>query len=322
MRVVLRQHFQPGVFEIEGDGKTESVVVFTRYLAGDDWSDDRLFRFDLSEYQTQETLGLLLGASSDETGMLGMRAQRQAAFRRSCSYGGVGLLSGFCWPQRLAGINTYEGHPTAGWLEASSFFCKKFQEKRRLSVMPCDPPHMPMSEPPKETPQAWLLAALARFERPLVRYAFGLCGDLEQARDAVQDTFIKLSRDPARAATPATHDSIEGLAPWLFTVCKNRVIDFHRKNSRLVPMDTTLLEQAPAATPAPDTALDGKDTARQLRALIAELPEKQRHLLKLKFETGLSYKEIASATGLTTSNIGWLIHQAVQSLRASWAATQ
>jgi len=181
---------------------------------------------------------------------------------------------------------------------------------------------MPMSELPKELPQAGLLAALARFERPLVRYALGLCGDLEQARDAVQDTFIKLSRDPLRAATPATTDHIEALAPWLFTVCKNRVIDLHRKSSRLVPMDSALLESAPAATAAPDTALDGKDTARQIRTLIAGLPEKQRQLLQLKFESGLSYKEIAAATGLTTSNIGWIIHQAVQSLRSSWVASQ
>jgi RNA polymerase sigma-70 factor (ECF subfamily) len=186
--------------------------------------------------------------------------------------------------------------------------------------MPADPPSMPMSELPKEIPQAGLLAALARFERPLVRYALGLCGDLEQARDAVQDTFIKLSRDEVRAATPATGDHIEALAPWLFTVCKNRVIDLHRKSSRLVPMDTALLESTSATTPAPDAALARKDTARQLKALIADLPEKQRTLLKLKFESGLSYKEMAAATGLTTSNIGWIIHQAVQSLRTSWQA--
>src|SRR6478735_2485610 len=57
-----------------GVGKTESVVVFTRYLAG----DDRLFRFDMSEYQTQESLGLLLGASTGETGMLGRVVERSS----------------------------------------------------------------------------------------------------------------------------------------------------------------------------------------------------------------------------------------------------
>jgi ATP-dependent Clp protease ATP-binding subunit ClpA len=55
-----------------GVGKTESIVVFTRYLAG----DERLFRFDMSEYQTQESLGLLLGANSAERGNLGQAAAR------------------------------------------------------------------------------------------------------------------------------------------------------------------------------------------------------------------------------------------------------
>lgn len=55
-----------------GVGKTESIVVFTRHLMG----DERLFRFDMSEYQTQESLGLLLGATSSERGMLGRVAAR------------------------------------------------------------------------------------------------------------------------------------------------------------------------------------------------------------------------------------------------------
>jgi RNA polymerase sigma-70 factor (ECF subfamily) len=174
---------------------------------------------------------------------------------------------------------------------------------------------MPMSELPKEQPTAWLLAALARFERPLVRFAHGLCSDLEQARDAVQDTFIKLSREPAVAPTA---ENIEKLAPWLFTVCRNRVIDLHRKSHRLVAMDTERLECEAAPIDGPDHALEQKDTARQIRRMIEALPEKQQNVLRLKFETGLSYKEISAATGLSCGNIGWLIHQAVQSLRSQW----
>ncbi len=185
--------------------------------------------------------------------------------------------------------------------------------------MPREPSTPPMSELPQESPHAWLLAALARFERPLVRYALSLCGDLEQARDAVQDTFIKLSRDPRRAGPASTSaEAIEALAPWLFTVCKNRVIDLHRKHSRFVPMDTAILDHTPSATDSPDEALHEKETARQIRDLIGQLPEKQRQVIQLKFHAGLSYQEIAAATGLSQSNIGWLIHQAVQSLRAQW----
>jgi ATP-dependent Clp protease ATP-binding subunit ClpA len=51
-----------------GVGKTELSLAFTDYLLG----KDRLFRFDMSEYQTQESLGVLLGGRVGETGLLGM----------------------------------------------------------------------------------------------------------------------------------------------------------------------------------------------------------------------------------------------------------
>ena len=50
-----------------GVGKTELIIVFTRVLYGLEY----LFRFDMSEFQTQDTLGLLLGAKTGEIGMLG-----------------------------------------------------------------------------------------------------------------------------------------------------------------------------------------------------------------------------------------------------------
>ena len=55
-----------------GVGKTETVVVATRHLFG----DGHLFRFDMSEFQTQESLGLLLGARLGEHGYLGMALAR------------------------------------------------------------------------------------------------------------------------------------------------------------------------------------------------------------------------------------------------------
>jgi RNA polymerase sigma-70 factor (ECF subfamily) len=44
------------------------------------------------------------------------------------------------------------------------------------------------------SPKPDLAALLDRYERPLVRYAVSIVGDLESARDAVQETFIRLSR--------------------------------------------------------------------------------------------------------------------------------
>jgi ATP-dependent Clp protease ATP-binding subunit ClpA len=50
-----------------GVGKTEITIAFTEYLCG----LDHLYRFDMSEFQNQSSVGLLLGASSTDNGMLG-----------------------------------------------------------------------------------------------------------------------------------------------------------------------------------------------------------------------------------------------------------
>jgi ATPases with chaperone activity, ATP-binding subunit len=57
-----------------GVGKTELSLAFTDYLLG----KDRLFRFDMSEYQTQDSLGVLLGSRVGETGLLGIVLAKSA----------------------------------------------------------------------------------------------------------------------------------------------------------------------------------------------------------------------------------------------------
>jgi ATP-dependent Clp protease ATP-binding subunit ClpB len=57
-----------------GVGKTETVVVLTNQIFG----PEKLFRFDMSEFQTQESLGLLLGARLGEAGYFGAVRERAA----------------------------------------------------------------------------------------------------------------------------------------------------------------------------------------------------------------------------------------------------
>lgn len=51
-----------------GVGKTELTIAFTNYLLG----TDKLFRFDMSEFQTQESVAVLLGGRIGEVGLLGL----------------------------------------------------------------------------------------------------------------------------------------------------------------------------------------------------------------------------------------------------------
>lgn len=52
-----------------GVGKTELTLCFTRYLSG----EDHLVRLDMSEYQNQESVGILLGKSGSDRGLLAKR---------------------------------------------------------------------------------------------------------------------------------------------------------------------------------------------------------------------------------------------------------
>ena len=58
-----------------GVGKTELCLAFTRYL----FAEENLVRIDMSEFQNQESVGILLGRSEDETGLLAKRIRATGA---------------------------------------------------------------------------------------------------------------------------------------------------------------------------------------------------------------------------------------------------
>jgi RNA polymerase sigma-70 factor (ECF subfamily) len=62
--------------------------------------------------------------------------------------------------------------------------------------------------------------------------------------------------------------------------------------------------------------MEQKDSAAQVMTMMRRLPEREQEVLRLKFQGGLSYEEIARVTGLSASNVGFLIHSAVKKLRA------
>lgn len=153
-----------------------------------------------------------------------------------------------------------------------------------------------------------IASALSRYEGPLLRYASRLLGDVDRARDVVQDTFLRLCReDPAR---------LDGhLAPWLFTVCRNRVIDVQRQDGRVEPIDERALEEQPSAAPGPARVLEAREHLDAVLRTLGTLPASQQEVVRLKFQAGLSYQEIASVTGLTVNHVGVLLHNALKTLR-------
>ena len=54
------------------------------------------------------------------------------------------------------------------------------------------------------------------------------------------------------------------------------------------------------------------------QVLIDQLPQQQRELVLLKFEAGLSYKQIGEVRRMSVSNVGVQLHIAIQTLRRLW----
>ena len=150
--------------------------------------------------------------------------------------------------------------------------------------------------------------AIAQHEGSLVRYAQHFLGDLESARDVVQDTFLKLCKQPPDKVAPH-------LAQWLFTVTRNRAIDVCRKESRMTLAKPESLATRPEHGPGPQQQMERQEMAESLLSQIARLPDNQQEVLRLKFQGDLSYAEIAHVTGLSKTNVGFLLHRAIGKLR-------
>jgi RNA polymerase sigma-70 factor (ECF subfamily) len=71
-----------------------------------------------------------------------------------------------------------------------------------------------------------------------------------------------------------------------------------------------------AGTPE-DEAVRISDGER-LAVLLQRLPERERELLAMKYGAGMTNRAIATATGLTESNVGTIVHRAVRTLRERW----
>ena len=165
----------------------------------------------------------------------------------------------------------------------------------------------------KDNSAQWLRRVMERHEGPLLRYAVRILGDAERARDVVQDTFLRL-------LTGGRDRGGDHLTEWLFTVCRNRALDVCRKERRMAPLSEQAQQAQPAAEASPDATAELREQAGRVTEALGTLPTNQQEVLRLKFQNGFSYKQIAGITGLSVSNVGFLIHTGIQALRRQFRA--
>ena len=109
---------------------------------------------------------------------------------------------------------------------------------------------------------------------------------------------------------------------WLFTVCRNHCFDLIKKNKRVTNLDEEQISSIASSDNNPFqviSIIEGREEIDEkikiLYSLIEELPARQKEVMRLKFQSNLSYKEIAEAVGISISNVGFVVHSALKKLR-------
>jgi len=165
---------------------------------------------------------------------------------------------------------------------------------------------------------------VANYSDALFKYTMMRVNDTGIAEDIVQETFLSAWRNKDNYKGEASEKN------WLYTICKNKIIDHYRKKS------TSIIQYAEAdvtasmfddvehwtAEDAPKEwginyhqTIENKEFYSILEQCKSKLQQMQQSVFVMKYLEDLDTEEICKVLGITTSNYWVLIHRAKLGLR-------
>ncbi len=146
----------------------------------------------------------------------------------------------------------------------------------------------------------------SRHKSRLFGYLLGKLRDRTEAEEVFQTVFVKLHRTRIRYRAEIP------FLPWFFTIARNALID-HLRRTQTRQTYVTLDEAAVAGCPAPEQ-YEQTPLGTTLPE-ISNLSKTQRHVLELRFNAGLTFREIAEQLQLSPANVRQLASRAIGKLR-------
>lgn len=153
-----------------------------------------------------------------------------------------------------------------------------------------------------------------RFGERMKSIAWNHLGNVADAEDAVQETFLKIHR------AAKTYTGEASFATWTYRILVNTCYDVLRKRKRRIdeaPMEDD--QGLPVERSAPSV-----DDAKRitLRKLLDELPEQRRTVFSLFEIEGLSHAEIGDILGISEGNSKWILFSTKKELQEKWNRTR
>lgn len=139
------------------------------------------------------------------------------------------------------------------------------------------------------------------YNRKVYRFCLRMLGNEEQARDAFQDTFVKVyeKSDQFRG---------DNFKSWLFTIARNHCLNIIRSNKEEASFDESFHEPAKS---------NHEDFGKRdfIKKAIDSLPDSLREAVILREYEDLSYREIADVMNIELSLAKVRVHRARNLLR-------
>jgi RNA polymerase sigma-70 factor, ECF subfamily len=150
-----------------------------------------------------------------------------------------------------------------------------------------------------------------RYKRGIANFIGASVRDAGDVADLTQETFLR-----AYAHLATFNPALGRFSTWIYQIARNVVRTHLGKSARRpvvapMPEDQTLENALPDLSREADPAgsLLREEAERQLAAALAELPERMRTVLALRYFDNMEYQTIATTLGLSLGNVKTLIHR-------------
>ena len=147
-----------------------------------------------------------------------------------------------------------------------------------------------------------------KHQREIISFHYRFVGNLADAEDLAQETFIKAYK---KINTLKDHKKAKS---WLYSIARNTVIDFFRKSkNKEVALSDALLESIAATTTTAATYQEkaiSNEISRELDRCIDRLVKEDRAIVRLLYYEGFSYKEITDLLNINENTLKSRLHRA------------
>jgi len=150
-----------------------------------------------------------------------------------------------------------------------------------------------------------------RYKRGIANFIGATVRNSSETADLSQETFLR-----AYAHLGTFNPQLGKFSTWIYQIARN-VIRTHLAKSLRSPQlqelsqDQSIESALPDISPHSDPAggVLREEAERELRSALAELPERTRTVLALRYFDNMEYQTIASTLGLSLGNVKTLIHR-------------